>query len=294
MPPVALVMLALSSAAFAQPPVSLRDLAPLNFSMTAAAASDNESFQLFEGVDITFIPGVWMPRMRGHMTLGPSPAASPIDIERGFDLRDLEPTFLGELAITKHEKFSLLFTGFSFSTEGRGMFPFGGVFGDLTFAPGDSYATDFELTSFSGEIGIGVFRPFEALEGRPVDLRVSPIFVARYFDVDMSVTSGGATAKAEGEWLAPLAGLHVEVEFMPNRDIFLISGLTLEASLALGPALGGDGGFMYQVRAGVLVNVTENFGATFGYRLIDMDFDDDDFTLDTQLAGLFVGGVIRF
>ena len=38
-----------------------------------------------------------------------------------------------------------------------------------------------------------------------------------------------------------------------------------------------------------------NVGATFGYRQFDFDWDDDDFEFDdARLAGLFVGGVVRF
>jgi opacity protein-like surface antigen len=273
---------------------ALGEQAKLEFSMSETEAPGSDRFQLFQDIDITFLPGVWLPRMRGHITLGPSPAATPINIETGLDLRDMQATFLGELEISKFETFTLTFTGFNFTADGSGTFPFPGVFGAVTLAPGAAYTSDFELTSYSAELAVGVWRPFSALRGGPIDFSLSPMFAARYIDADISVMSGGATATAGGEWIAPLVGVRVEVNLYPNREIFLISGLKLDAAGALGPAIGGDGGFMYQVRAGITASITDNIGATFGYRLIDLDVEDGPLTLDTQLAGLFLGGWIRF
>ena len=287
-------------AAQAGPPASLHQVTALRFSMNDAEdADENEAavddrFRLFNDVDFTFIPGVWAPRMDGDIALGPSPASRPIDIDSGFDLRDLEPTFLGELEITKHEIFTLIFTGFSFSTEGSGTFQTDAAFGPINFTPGDPYTSDFELNSFSGELTLGVFRPFKDLADGVVDLRLSPMFAARYIDAEINVVSGGTTATGAGEWLAPLVGLRTEIELFPKHEILFIKSLKLDAAAALGPGIGGDGGFIYQVRAGISAQITDNFGATFGYRLIDMDLEDGPFTLDTQLAGLFLGGIIRF
>ena len=272
---------------------TLPEQARLEFSMSDTEG-ESDRFQLFQDIDITFMPGAWLTRMRGHITLGPSPAAAPVNIETGLDLRDMQATFLGELEISKFETFTLTFTGFNFTVDGSGTFPFSGMFGPITLVPGAAYTSDFELTSYSAELSVGVWRPLRALRGRPIDFSLSPLFAARFIDADMSVVSGAVTATAGGEWLVPLVGVRAEVTLYPNREIFLISGLKLDAAGALGPAIGGDGGFVYQVRAGITASITENIGATFGYRLIDMDIEDGPLTLDTQLAGLFLGGWIRF
>jgi len=289
---MAATVLTASRAAFADE-ATLRDQARLDFSM-AETMDEPEPFRLFEGVDITFTPGVWLMRMRGQISLGPSPSARLINVETELDLRDLQPTFLGELEIRKHEVFSLLFTGFDFSSSGSGTFPLAGTFGPLTLTPGETYTSEFSLSSFSAELGVGMFRPFSALEDSPLDFKLTPMFVARYLDADITVMSGATTATGGGEWMATLLGLRLEADIVPRSRLFLIHSFKIDASLALGPVLGGDGGFMYQVRAGFSTYFTENIAFTFGYRLLDLDVEDGPLKIDTPIAGLFIGGAIRF
>jgi hypothetical protein len=274
---------------------TLLESAPLKLALTAAEG-DPQPLRLFPQLEFTFTAGVWLPRLSGSIALGPAPGADGehIDVKDQFDLRELEPTFLGELEIRKAEIFSVLFSGFDFSTSGSGLFPDTATFGSIALTPGTPYTGEFEMTSFSAELSIGFFRPFKGLANTPVDLKVSPLFVARWVDADVSITSAATTASAGSEWLGAMAGLRVEVDLYPDSDIFLISGLKLDASFALGPALGGDNGFMWQVRAGLTASFTPNIAFTFGYRLLTIDVDDGPLTFDNTLAGLFIGGSLRF
>lgn len=272
---------------------SLVDDAKLDLNLNEAMA-DEEPFRLFPTLDITFIAGVWLPRLGGEVSLGPAVGSGPINIEGDIGFRDLEPTFRGELEISKVNTFELLFSGFDFSTEANDVFAGNAIFGDITLTPGTPYTGHFDISSFAAEIAVGVFQPFRDLLDTPIEFRVSPLFVARWTDIDVDVTAGATTSGGGGEFLGAMAGVRFEVDLYPKSEIFLISGLNLEASLAMGPALGGDGGFMWQVRAGLTAALTDNLHFTFGYRLLHLDVENGPFKYDGSLAGLFIGGSVTF
>ena len=255
-------------------------------------------------LEVTLLAGVWLPRLVGEVSLG----GAPIQVNDAFDLNANETTLNLELAIRKDEIWELWFGGFDFSTDVTGAFMGGAAtFGSLALSTGDPYSSRFDMTSVAVELSVTAWRPFADGHSRAMgdrnrtwdgrygtDLRFSPQFGMRYIDVDQSVTTAAGTEKAGGEWLAVYAGLVMELDYRPQQRVPGFTLFRLQVSTALGPIIGGDGGGMWQVRAGGTVQFTEMFGVTIGYRLVTLNADNDGYTLNGGLQGMFLAGSIRF
>ena len=117
----------------------------------------------------------------------------------------------------------------------------------------------------------------------------------RFVDVEQTITLvDGSRAEADGEWVGVLGGLQITLDYRPEQHVPGLRMLRMQASLGVGPALGGDGGIMWQVRGGLTLQVTEQLGFMFGYRLLELDVENDDYALDGGLQGLFLAGSLRF
>lgn len=255
-------------------------------------------------LEVTFLPGVWFPRMVGNVALnGPE-----IEVYDEFELNVSEATLNLELAIRKDEIWELWFGGFDFSSSTSGPFRGSGQnFGSLILNNGTIYASDFQMTSVATDLSVAVWRPYADGHSRATgaenrtwdghyiaDLRFCPQFGMRYIDVDHTVSTAGGTEVAGGEWLAVYAGLLLELDYRPEQRVAWLDLFRIQASFAAGPALGGDGGSMWQVRAGFTTQFTENFGILIGYRLVELNADNAGYTLDGGLQGLFLAGSLRF
>ncbi|MHC4220057.1 MAG: hypothetical protein ACYSU7_16555 [Planctomycetota bacterium] len=257
-------------------------------------------------LQVTLLPGVWLPRLGGDVNQGPGGTDISLDKQLGLD--DQEATINVELTVRKQEVWSLTFTGFHYDTGKNTAFDGSGTFGGISLSDGDPIRSDFELTSVSGEFAYALWRPYadgstragagpdnRTPDGHYIcDLRIAPLFGMRYLDVDQSLASGGSTVVTGGEWLAVYGGLEVTLDYRPEDAIPLMRMFRMQASLAVGPALGGDDGSMWQVRGGITIQVTENVGVMVGYRLVELDVENDDYQLDGGLQGLFLAGSIRF
>lgn len=259
-------------------------------------------------LEITLLPGAWIPRLDGESSFGPAGAGGDIHLSRQLGLNSSEPTVNVELTIRKREVWELHFSGFDFSTESANRFVGSATFGGLALAHGDPFRASFDMTSFSAGMSIGVFRPFaderqgpanldnRTWEGRYIaDLRISPEFGMRYLDISHTVIlPDGRSETAGGEWVAVYGGLQFLLDYRPEHRLPFLHMLRMQASLAVGPALGGDGGIMWQVGAGLTVQITETLGVMIGYRLLELDVENDDYTLQGGLQGLFLTGSVRF
>ena len=255
-------------------------------------------------LEVTLLGGVWLPRLVGEVALG----GAPIKVNDEFDLNASETTMNFELAIRKDEIWELWFGGFDFSTEVAGAFlGSGAAFGSLSLSSGDPYTARFDMTSVAAELSMTAWRPYADGHSRATqqpnrtwhghygtDLRFSPQFGMRYIDVDQSVTTAAGTVIAGGEWLAVYAGLVMELDYRPRQHVPGFTLFRLQVSTALGPVIGGDGGSMWQVRAGGTVQFTETFGVMIGYRLVELNADNGGYTIDGGLQGMFLAGSIRF
>lgn len=244
--------------------------------------------------------GSWLTRVNGDARLGPSPAATEIRLEEAFDLDSYQAIFNAELSVTKNDLWQLQFSGFDFAADATGTFGDAAVFGALSLDPGDAFSAEFEMTSIAAEFCAWVWQPYcigPLADGREcrVALRAGPLVGARLIDIDHTVSiSGEGTARAQGEWLAPYAGVQFELRFDTRDSLPALDSITIDAGGALGPALGGDGGTVSHIHAGLTAHLSPNLGVGFGYRLIQVDVQYDDFEFTGGLQGLFVFASLRF
>ncbi len=277
--------------------------------LTAPAVQEAAPPPADTSLEISLLTGVWFARL-GGTTAAPGNNAE-IDLAVQLGLEDSEPTLNVELGVRKSQVWELYFGGFRFETDHAGTFLGNGTFGGVVLNNGDPFTASFELTSVSMELLYTAWRPFaddawwrntyapdmdnHNPDGRyTADVRFSPMFGMRWLDVDQTVAAGGGTAETGGEWLAVYVGLDVELDYRPPDPIPLLDMFQLKASFAMGPAVGGDGGYMWQVRGGLTVQFTEILGVTIGYRLVELDVENDDYFLHGGLQGLFLAASLRF
>ncbi len=264
----------------------------------AALAPDN--------LQITLLPGVWLPRIDGESSLGPA-GTQDIQLATQLDLDRSEPTVNMELSIRKHERWEIILSGMDFSTDSAGTFSGNATFGSVDLIDGQPFQATFDITSVAVELSVGTYRPFTRdpervaglanrnHEGRYIaELTVAPLLALRYVDVKQVLTAGGDSEVTGGEWAGLLAGLQITLDYRPEQDIPVLQMLRLQGGVAVGPALGGEGGTMWQVRGGVTIQITEQFGVMIGYRLLELDVETDDYALTGGLQGLFLAGSLRF
>ncbi|MHC4764826.1 MAG: hypothetical protein ACYTF2_06940 [Planctomycetota bacterium] len=289
----------------------IRTVAALSALAGATAAADPpppapDAPPAASSLEVRLLAGVWLPRLNGDSALGPG--APDIDLDDVLGLDDKEVTLNLELTVRMNEIWELILSGFDFSTDVSGYFPGNATFGSLTLNDGDRYKAEFDITSVSTEIAVALWRPYaddpssagesnnRTRDGRyAVDLRISPVFGVRYLDVDQSLSVvGGGRETTGGEWVALLFGGDITLEYRPEERLPLLTMFGMQAGLSVGPAFGDDGGTVWQVRGGFTLQFTEHLGVLIGYRLVELDVENDDYSMDGGLQGLFLAGSFRF
>lgn len=299
---VAAVMIALTIAVAAGRPAAGSQSTPKSESaiLRELAAARSKTYA-------RLLVGVWIPRLGGDTFLdGPGVAGDEINLDIELDLDDIEPTANFELTLAK-DMAAVHLSGFSFSTSNAGSFtprPFGSgphTFGDLTLEAGDPYRAELDLNSAAAELqmtwlayeaGFSELTEDTAFEG-DARLSVVPAIAARWLNVEQTIESGASRAHVDEAWLALLAGLAVDIEWQPHRCV-PIHEVRFQTAAAIGPAIGGDGGYLWQLRAGISVDITTQFSAMFGYRLVEAVVENDAYEFEAGLQGLFFAGSIRF
>ncbi len=246
-----------------------------------------------------FTPGVWLPRLNGDTRLGPSPAAGSLQIDSVFDLADSETVPRPELCIRKDDFWQLRLSGFDFSTDAAGDFPEDGVFGSLNFRTGDPYRASVDITSVAVEFGADLPPVFGLISKAETDgeaeLWLTPFVGLRYFDIDQTVELIGTGTEDVGrDWLAIYGGLELRLYWGPEDGLPIGHAFKLEVGGGIGPAIGGSGGWAWELRAGATLELTPNLGIMFGYRLFEVRVEDDQYEFDAGLQGLFIAATIRF
>ena len=256
-------------------------------------------------LEVRLLIGAYLPRLNGDASLGAG--APELDLSTQLDLNTREPTLNVELTIRKNEIWDLTFGGFAFSTNSSNVFSGSATWGSIVLNDGDPYEASFDMTTLSADLTVAAWRPFK--EGSPrlkgddnrtrdgryaVDVRFSPVFAMRFVDVEQSLLSGGVRETAGGEWVGVMLGFDASLEYRPDGKVPLLDTLGIQAGIAAGPALGGDGGLMWQVRAGVTIQLIEPVGVMIGYRLVEMDVENGDSKVSGGLQGLFVAASLRF
>jgi hypothetical protein len=174
--------------------------------------------------------------------------------------------------------------------------------GSVVVAPGDTLDVDFHLTTVELTAGYRVWgrvfsspefteKPENAVESLA---RVYVIGGARIYDVgfDVARTSGAyASADADEFFGEPIVGIRIEADLARN--------FTLDAQVTGGGLPAGDTtSYSVDIQAGFQWRPHPNVGVQIGYRQLAYwlsdGSDEDEFSYDGRLAGLFAGLVIRF
>ena len=246
------------------------------------------------GLQFNFMPGLWLPRLSGTSTFGPSSTATELDNRFDLELDDSEPVFVADFAVRRNQQWQIKAGGFSFSTDSRGAIDQAANFGGLSLLPGDAFSASFDMVSFDIEATYW-WTAIPDRTGCGTQLLLGPTAGFRYVDVDMSVEQIGIGREdTGGEWVAPYLGAEFELRWGCKDRLKYIQQIQIAAGGALGAALGGDGGSMAQLHADLTVMFTPNFGAFFGYKLVDLDAENDDYQLNGGLEGLYFGATLRF
>jgi hypothetical protein len=256
-------------------------------------------------LEFELLAGAWLPRLNGDASEGAG--APDISLEDSLSLDDHEAAPNLELTIRTAEIWEVILSGFAFSTDSSGSFSGSASFGSVVLNDGDAFKADFDITSVAAEVAVALYRPFadgakraEGMDNRTADgryvadLRISPVVGLRYVDVDQKLTASGVSETTGGEWLAVLLGADFTLEYRPEERFPLLDMFGLQASLSVGPAFGGDDGVAWQVRGGLTFQFTEHVGVLIGYRLIELDVENDDYSFEGGLQGLYLAGSIRF
>ncbi|MCI0675046.1 MAG: hypothetical protein L0Y42_04640 [Phycisphaerales bacterium] len=242
--------------------------------------------------------GAWVPRAGGEVRLGQTSPRLSLEFDFDLDSSDTVPNV--ELSMRKNDRWELGLSGFDFSTESSGAFPLDATFGSLTLAAGDPFEASLDMTSFAMELAYWPesWHPYSLhVDGSSVDLKFFWGGGIRHIDIDQRVsllTPGGGEQEASGEWMVPYAALGMEMLHPLRKPLPFLKAVRVEGQIGIGPALGGDGGFMAQVQAGLGFMINPNLAFTFAYRLIDMSVENDGYEFQGGLQGLFFAGSLRF
>ena len=116
---------------------------------------------------------------------------------------------------------------------------------------------------------------------------------ARYWDVDTRLQFKGGEGLLAGRriensesWIDPMVGIK-------GRSPLGNSSFYLAGWAALG-GFGAGSDLFYDLSLNVGYQWTDTIGTTLGYRLFDVDYDEDDFLYDIEQSGVTLGLTWRF
>ena len=241
-------------------------IAPL--SPAQAGGSDSDP----NGLSFQVTPYLWFAGIDGDVATLPSvPTAS---VEAGFDdiieNTDFAIMLIGEV---RGDRFGALVDLIYMNLSAEGALP----------GPAAS-GVRVDIENFIGTL-TGTYRPYEK-DGVAVDLLAG----ARlwYVDNELRLTSGpfsGATLAESETWVDPVVGVRARADL--GAKIF-VSGY------------GDVGGFgaasdlTWQVYGGLGYEVNDWFSAQIGYRVLDVDYENDGFVYDVTMDGPILGLMFRF
>ena len=257
-----------------------------------------------EPVRLDLTAGAWLARLRGNASLGPVSTAS-LDVNDAYGLDGMEGAFQGDLSLL-WRNWTLRFTGSEFSTDGSQAAPTAGAFGTTAFAAGDQLQSSFDFYSWGVDVQSWLWRPLskqqfpwqaavpqEDLGG---DLRLLAIVGGRGFGVNqqMSNLTAGGSSGYDGTFGTVIVGGGVDLLVDLRGRMPWLDHLQFSATGTWGPAWPGDGCSETEIRATLTAWLCGNAGVFFGYRYTYLELADAGYTFSGDVAGLIVGGSLRW
>lgn len=258
---------------------------------TAEPTADSIAAQATAPLTFNVSAGAWMVRLRGDARNG---GAVDMSLDQQLGMDDLEGTFRGEFRVGRDD-WGVLITGSDFKTSGSGLFEQGGIWGGSAFAAGQNYRSSFDFMSVGVE---GQWNPLDLIGKPNTDI---PLFLTLgghvgvlYSDIRQTLDFGAARSEEKGEFASLYGGIQLILRMDTMNRIPWLNRIELRAGGSGGTTLGHDGGVMYQARADMRFYFFENVALLFGYRLLELHVEKDDWHASPSLQGLFVGASIEF
>ncbi|MFN5497713.1 MAG: hypothetical protein ACK5WD_06205 [bacterium] len=265
---------------------------------TTPVADDAGAFKLSLNLE------AWFPRLEGNFTDGPA----DIDVS-ATDLDDSEPSFAGELGLTR-DRLSIALRGFTTATEGRGPAESAFTLGGLSVNAGDALDNSFSWWSAGAVVAYDFYRPLAEQPTRWSDPRAGwtapanntdlSVFALVSADVqsmqrELANLASGLSTDANETFAVVNAGLGFRLAFDTKEWFPVVRRVDLGASVAGGaimPMGGGDFGVGARIEADITFWFCKEGAAYFGYRYIGGSYEGEDLALDGSLQG--IRGGIRF
>lgn len=240
-------------------------LATLSPTLPALAAEGNEAWQF------RLTPYLWFAGLDGDISTIPGAPAAPIDISASDALDDTEASLmvLFDAKRGRHGLFAdLLYTD---------------VRSDEELAPPP---INLKLRSKTETLLFSLAYEYEIVnwEGAVADLLLG----ARYWEIDSKLRFGGGLGLLDGirisqheSWVDPFVGAKGRAP-LGGSSFFVAGGV-----LAGGFGVSSDS--FYEISANVGYRWSRAISTTVGYRLFDVDYDDDGFVYDVTQEGWQAG-----
>lgn len=132
---------------------------------------------------------------------------------------------------------------------------------------------------------------YRALEGEaPVDLFFGGRYNKQDIEADLSLNARdlinvSVNPQYDHSWWDPYVGVRISKPITDKLGVIAYGDVG-------GFGVGSDN--TWQLMLGGNYRFTENVTATFGYRVLNTDYDDDGFKYDVKLDGVYVGANIGF
>jgi len=220
--------------------------------------------QAAEDWDFKVIPYLWTAGLSGE--IGPSGSAAHVDA--GFDdlISKAQFAFMGVFNATYKNDWTLIAEGIWLTIAQTATDEVGPT------GTNPRVDVDFALASLAGAKHVG--QNLEVYGG------------IRWIGTETSIDTRSplGTTSAKEDWADPFVGfrLNGEVNEKTNLRLFMDIGGLVSADV------------MYNVGALVDYAFNETWSGTFGYRLLDVDYEDNGFVYDTTMNGLVLGVGISF
>lgn len=266
----------------------------------------NEPLLRLEGdpVRLDLVASAWLARLRGQSSLGPA-STTRQDLNTTWGMDSMEGAFQGDLSLM-WRNWTLRLTGSEFSTDATSSAAGSTAFGTTTFAAGDSMRSSFDFYSWGIDVQSWLWRPLSRQQfpwQAPVDeadaggdLQLVAIVGGRGFGVrqeEQNCSMGTASSYAQTFGTVTIGG-GVDVMVDLRSRVGFLDRLEFSATGSWGPMWPGSEGSFFEVRAQLVAWLTGNAGVLFGYRYTGLDFSDGAYSFGGDVAGLVVGGQLRF
>ncbi|MCA8883953.1 MAG: hypothetical protein KDA50_09455 [Rhodobacteraceae bacterium] len=233
---------------------------------TAAEAQDTSDWQF----QIT--PYAWLSGLEGDVGAIPGVPSGSVDLSFGDILDDLD--FAGMVMASARNGPWVIYLDTAYvrtsSTEKLG----GRVFDRV------------DVESETANLALSVGRAFAETPGGSVDVYVGARAWWMENRFDLHGVRGGRSKRTEdANWIDPLIGISARTQV---ADRWILFG-ALEAG---GFGVGSDNA--WSALAGATYQVTDRFGATFGWRHLAVDYNSNGVLFDVHQAGPVLGATFKF